>query len=141
MKFSFKIGFLLLFIAFAVVSCQSDEAFVTQEDGLWNVTLRTTKIFENDVLTKDTTETDSLGQFEFLAGGGGYRFDKKGTRENIQWVVDSKDQQITIYGSTEFINGTISNRTKSSLTIDWTEEQGVGQPVVYRYERSMKLQR
>jgi outer membrane lipoprotein-sorting protein len=98
MKFSTKIVFLLFFLATALVACQSDEAFVTEEDGLWNVVQRTTQTFENGVQTKDTTETDSLGQFEFLAGGGGYRYDKKGVRENIQWVV-GKDDQITIYGS------------------------------------------
>jgi hypothetical protein len=141
MKFSSKIVFCLLFLALALVGCQSDEAFVTKEDGLWNVAIRTTQVYQNDVLTKDTTETDSLGQFEFIKGGGGYRYDKRGTRENIQWVVNSKEDQITIYGTTEFINGTITGRTDNSISIKWTDEQGAGQPIVVRNEHTMKLQR
>lgn len=142
MKSSFQILVLLALLAITAFSCQSEEKFITQEEGLWSIVSRTTRVYENDVLTSDVTKTDSLGQIQFVRGGSGTQFDYAGVKTDFTWVLNKKEDRITVYYPVgPFMDAAITTKGDNEMTFDWTIEQGTGQPLVVRTENTMKIER
>jgi hypothetical protein len=123
MKFTAKLLLMAFALAVVFAGCAPEEPMVVEGAGLWDLTTRTTRIYENGALVTDETRTDSLGQWQFERTGRGFFIHADAKRDTVIWEDHFKEERLIIYPKyTQFINATITKRTDNSMDLYWENE-------------------